>query len=230
MRFFAYKLASVSRQNLGREASKAEPRLHRVLGHASLFERTKCFIEAAEAGDIDELESLDEFDEGEDDDIFYMSDEEDDPPSGLHVTNVGDAAPAPRHMLPKAFGSSNVCTVHGNERGSERELGISGMKAREITVEDDQPYEPEIESDLSTEVADDDYDDEDNWSDSTCAYSDDDETHAGYKFEDSLPIKVSQYSAPKHEPLNGDLVPWAQQPSYSITSTSTTADSAYRRL
>ena len=95
MQLFAYKLASISRTNIEREAGKTGPELRKLVGHASLFDHANHFIidhaefkaeEADEAEDLDEVESLD--DDSDEDDIFNTFDEEDDGPSILHVEDV----------------------------------------------------------------------------------------------------------------------------------------------
>jgi len=43
-RYFAYRLGQMSRSNIHREVGRAEPRLHKLIGHCSLFDNARRFI------------------------------------------------------------------------------------------------------------------------------------------------------------------------------------------
>jgi hypothetical protein len=193
MQYFAYKLGCTSRTNIEREAGKAEPRLQKLLGHASLFDRARYFItipadsgfeEADEAEDLDELESLYEFNE------------EANALPALHVSGVRDA-PSTRRTL----SASKACTPYENDKYKPSTV----EEAQEFIVDSDQSDRWENTSDSSSEDGDDRYYYEDNWSNTISEDSDDDETHLDHKSVDILPKSILRYSTQIYETHDSGL-------------------------
>ncbi|KAK7888231.1 hypothetical protein LTR67_009108 [Exophiala xenobiotica] len=139
MQYFAYKIGSISKSKIEREAHKAEPRLHKLVGHCSLFDNARRYIldrishEEEQAHHIDSTNDL------------SIEEDDKDEPSFEYVEDLSDKGPT--------YKQSNS---HGGLQG------VLVVKATEIAAEDYDDLDWDDNSDST------DADDEDNWSDSTC--------------------------------------------------------------
>jgi hypothetical protein len=141
MQYFAYKLGSISKSKIEREAHKAEPRLHKLVGHCSLFDNARRYIldrinrEEEQAHHIDSTNDL------------SIEEDDKDEPSFEYVEDLSD---------------EGTTYEQSNSHGSLQRVLV--VKATEIAAEDYDDLVWDDDSD-STEADD---DEEDNWSDSTC--------------------------------------------------------------
>jgi len=143
MQYFAYKIGSISKSKIEKEAHKAEPRLHKLVGHCSLFDNARKYI-------LDRINHEEEQAHYADSTNEWSTEEDDkDEPSFQYVEDLADERPT--------YKQSNF-HGHGGLKG------VLVVKAAEISAEDYDDLDWDDDSD-STEADD---DEEDNWSDSTC--------------------------------------------------------------
>ncbi|KIW20149.1 hypothetical protein PV08_00724 [Exophiala spinifera] len=196
MRYFAYKLGTISKFKIEKEARKSEPRLHKLVGHCSLFDNARRYILDTLCHDDEEQ------DEGavDSDDKWSLHDNKDDE-DGISFEYVEDVQQKERHK--------------SRSKSSRHSRGVVALKTEEITLDDgNDDNENEVEDDEleweyhsdSTEAHDDE-DDEDNWSDSTCEEDDSQEpAYSHHKGMDIYPATHSKYTA------QDDVLLWSQQP------------------
>ncbi|KAI1617708.1 hypothetical protein EDD36DRAFT_459387 [Exophiala viscosa] len=138
-RYFAYKLGYISKFKIEREARKTEPRLHKLVGHCSLFDQARKYIlEHNHQEDILDAEVVDELSLEDSDEDFEAEIE--------HIETVDIAT---------------LSTKHSAKPGDVVVVRATAIPSTHLD-EDDLDWDDDLDSD-STATSDDD----DNWSDST---------------------------------------------------------------
>ena len=162
-RYIAYKLGYISRFKIEREAKKTEPRLHKLIGHCSLFDQARKYIlEHHDQEDIVDAEAVDELSLDESDEELEAEFE--------HIESVDIVTLSSKH--------------------SDKPGGLSVVRATEnpsTQLYDDLDWDDDLDSN-STAISDDD----DNWSDSTCG-DDDGDAHSDSKTIDIYHAAESKY-------------------------------------
>ncbi|EXJ87078.1 hypothetical protein A1O3_04036 [Capronia epimyces CBS 606.96] len=212
MRCFAYKIGYMSKYRIEREARKTEPRLFKLIGHASLFDSAKKYI-------------VEHIDDDDDEDDFDHDDElSDDLTSIDHIEELDlDDDVECAEALPPSYAESQ--SQHQYYQASTKRISRPVQRPQQVVLatpaEDGLPHHYETEdwenvSDVSTEAGDSDSDSD--WSEATC---EGDEhvvdavtaaSHPARKILDMCELPTSQFSMPTYEPVDDDLVLWAQQP------------------
>lgn len=189
--YFAYKLGYISRFKIEREARKAEPRLHKLVGHCSLFDQArKYIIEHNEQQDVVDAEAVDKLSH-EDSDEELEADIE-------HIESVAET-PLSRQL------------AHQQRRGAVVVVRATEVPSGHVDDDlkwddDDLEWDHDDDSDSTKTDDDDEISDDDNWSDSTCA----DDYGDGHP--DGMVLEI--YPAPQAKYLHqdDDLLLWSQQP------------------
>ncbi|KEF59316.1 uncharacterized protein A1O9_04160 [Exophiala aquamarina CBS 119918] len=199
MKYFAYKLGYLSRVNIRREAQKAEPRLFKLLGHATLFDNARNYVTQHLDDEVDEVEieadATIEWDEDEDDaTIEYVEDIRDDQVSILDAPIV----------------HSSVSSSKENSLGlvcKPRTLSILHASPIESQHIDEDDWDND--SNTSTEAGD---DDEGHWSDTTCEEEDVYVAPVDPATSDPYLLKCATPTFPQHKAADDDIILWSQQP------------------
>lgn len=233
-RFLAYKVGSLSRSNIHKEAAKGAPRLRRLLGHASIFDSAAKFIlehsdvkranlattEECEDDDDDEVEDEAEFDYDEDDE-----DDEDEETSFEHAETTEVCYEKPLET-PRQVVLNHYAQLRSKPQG-----------AVVITTTQLDNNDDDVGSDSGTEAGDDEELElsDDDWSDSTFEGDDfeEDDDHHHHHHDDSqraahahawkptaetysyYSVKSFDYQYPPYEPhskSDDDMLLWSQQP------------------
>ncbi len=79
MQYFAYKIGNISKSKIEKEAHKAEPRLHKLVGHCSLFDNARKYI-------LDRMHHEEEH-------AHYAQEDDKDEPSFQYVEDLEDEEP-----------------------------------------------------------------------------------------------------------------------------------------
>ncbi|KIW48130.1 uncharacterized protein PV06_00749 [Exophiala oligosperma] len=197
MRYYAYKLGTISKFKIEKEARKSEPRLHKLVGHCSLFDNARKYIIDTINHDDDDCEpdaaTVDSGDE------WSLDNDDKDDVSFEYVEDV-------QKSQPKSRSSKSSTHSHSTPRN-----GVVVVKAEEVLFdgidEDDVELEWEYNSDSTVE---DDDDEEDNWSDSTCE-EDDSHVDSSSSYSDRKGIDILPTAQPKYT-TQDDFLLWSQQP------------------
>jgi len=191
-RYFAYRLGHMSRSNIQREVGRAEPRLHKLIGHCSLFDNARKFI-------IEQINNEDHDHDSEDEDGNANGD-----------FWFDDAAAA---AVDKEEVSFDYVEDVQTEKAARRVVVVTATQVVTEDYDDDDELDLEWDgdSDSSTEDGEDCSDDE--WSDST--WEDDDNTNTHHI--DSKPIDIyahvpSQGRNSHCQHRDDDRLLWSQQP------------------
>jgi len=214
VQYFAYRLGHLSRSRIQREAGKAEPRLHKLIGHCSLFDSARKFI-------------LDHMDDG------GHHQAEDDEESESEDIEVGEwwEEDVNNHHSRR---SSQTTPVKSEESGKG---GLIVVTATQIDAEgyvddlddiddiDDLDWDNDSDSTEDGDLEDDDG----HWSDSTCEDEDEHVHHPHHKNHHNhhhhsskvidIPTMTAKAVADTHYSCsylarshNDDQALWAQQP------------------
>lgn len=202
--YFAYKLGYLSGANIRKEARKPEPRLFKLIGHASLFDCTRKYItehtilesddeSEVETTEIEELVCDETFIEGKAE-VVYIEDID------REATLIDLVTPS--KLLPQD--SWSYSQPEGCPNSMVSQTLAHPQNPAILTWED--------ESDSSTEPGDDAADDE-YWSDSTCE-EEDVLSHLSTKDYDRYAYSTKLATFP-NQPIskaNDDQVIWSEQP------------------
>ncbi|KAL6248941.1 hypothetical protein RBB50_004004 [Rhinocladiella similis] len=185
MRYYAYKLGTISKFKIEKEARKSEPRLHKLVGHCSLFDNARKYILDTISHDHDH-DDQDEavIDSG---DEWSLDDDDKDDISFDYVEDVQQEKPKSR------------------SKSSKHSHGVVVVAAQEV-VFDDEEEDIALEWEYNSDSTEADDDDEDNWSDSTCEDDSQDSSYSHRKGMDIYPTAQAKYTA------QDDLLLWSQQP------------------
>lgn len=200
MKYFAYKLGYLSRVNIRLEARKAEPHLFKLLGHATLFDNARNYINQHLDDEVEEVEieadTTIEWAEDEDEaTIEYVEDIED------HHVLIPDAQ-----------------MVHSSVSSSSKETSLELInKPQTLSVLHASPIESlhsddddwDNDSNTSTEAGD---DDEGHWSDTTCEEDDVYVASVNSTTSDPYLLKSAIPAFPNHKAEDDDIILWSQQP------------------
>ncbi|KAG9775773.1 hypothetical protein KCU88_g5078, partial [Aureobasidium melanogenum] len=232
MRSIAYRIGYLSKSRIEREARKTEPRLWKLIGHASLFDNAKKYIiDHIDDDDDDDEAVVDEWAESDDelstiDHIEDLLDLEDDDNEPAPI----QPPPHPQLQRQYQFQYYQACTKCIS-RPDQKPQQVVVTTVIDCASESESESEPEDQhqhhqrgfedwenvSDVSTEGDEGDHDHDNtsdsDWSESTCANEDHVyDASPERKLIDLCALATSQFSMPKYTPQDEDMLLWAQQP------------------
>jgi len=232
---FAYRLGELSRSKIQREARKTEPRLHRLIGHCSLFDHARDFIvrHMHNDGEEDEAEPAAEGqadDEYQDDDVECGEWWEEDANDRRRSFAPRPSCPqksSRRHHRDHELSAKSSC-LHLDQfsaaaAGPMKTPGVVVVTAVQVTTGDDEDERHQQQQHMgwdddsdSTTEGDDDLDNDDDlfdddWSDSTCEDEDVDD-HDVFHHPKSSHHNTTTSLIKPHRPQDDDAALWAQQP------------------